>query len=142
MGNSVMEKIILKGRKVVGGVVEGVALVTTDFMPGWGGIDPKTGEVIDVRHELFGEKFTGKVLVYKGARGSSGWAANFQQTRFNGTAPLAMVFTVTNSKVALGSAVTRVPAVTGFEEDPTQIIKTGDWVRVDGDNGIVEITRE
>ena len=59
-----MEKIVLHGRKVVGGVIEGEALVTKETISGWGGIDVKTGTIIDVRHELAGQCFAGKVLVY------------------------------------------------------------------------------
>jgi predicted aconitase with swiveling domain len=136
-----MEKIILKGRSVVGGVAEGEALATTEYISGWGGINPLTGTIIDVRSAFYGASFKGKVLVFSGAKGSSGWSSAFHQTRLNGNSPAAMVFTVTNSKVALGSAVTRVPAVTDLDQDPTKIIKTGDWVKVDGDNGIVEITK-
>ena len=136
-----MEKIILKGRKAVGGVAEGEALVTKDYMAGWGGVAPD-GSIIDVRHELYGKNFTGKVLVFKGAKGSSGSASAFQQTRFSGHAPAAMVYTLTNSKVALGCAVTRAPAVTDLDQDPTEVIQTGDWVRVDGDHGIVEVTKK
>ena len=136
-----MEKVVLKGRKVVGGVAEGEALVTSEYISGWGGVAPN-GTIIDVRHELYGKSFTGKVLVYKGAKGSSGWASAFQQTRLSGTAPAAMVFCVVNSKDALGSVVTRVPTVAEFQDaDPTEVIKTGDWVRVDGDAGTVEILK-
>jgi uncharacterized protein len=51
-----------------------------------------------------------------------------------------MVFNDTTTKIALGAVVTRVPAVTDLDKDPTTIIKTGDWVKVDGDAGIVEVT--
>jgi hypothetical protein len=32
--------------------------------------------------------------------------------------------------------------VTDFDQDPLQVIATGDWVRVDADNGIVEVTKK
>jgi predicted aconitase with swiveling domain len=35
------EKIVLRGRKVVGGVAEGEAIVTQDTISGWGGINEK-----------------------------------------------------------------------------------------------------
>ena len=136
-----MDKIVLRGRKVVGGVVEGAALVTTETISGWGGIDVETGNIIDLRHELAGQCFAGKVLVYHGAKGSSGWSSQFHQARNNGVAPLAMVFNETTTKIALGAVVTHCPAVTGLDQDPTRVIHTGDWVRVDGDNGTVEILR-
>jgi predicted aconitase with swiveling domain len=52
-----------------------------------------------------------------------------------------MIFNEMSTKIALGSVVTRVPAVTALDQDPTKVIKTGDWVKVDGDRGIVEIIR-
>lgn len=137
-----MSKIILHGRKVVGGCVEGEALVTTETLSGWGGIDQKTGNIIDLRHELAGKCIAGKVLVYQGAKGSSGWSGQFHEARLNGVAPLAMIFNETTTKIALGSVVTRAPAVTGLDQDPTKVIATGDWVKVDGDNGIVEVTKK
>lgn len=131
--------LVLRGRKVVPGVVEGEALVSHETISGWGGIDPVKGVIIERRHELFGVSFTGKILVFPGAKGSSGWSGFFQSTRLLGTAPLAMLFTHLTTKVALGAVVTRVPSMTGFDRDPVEFIRTGDWVRVDADAGIVEV---
>ncbi|GHJ34781.1 aconitase X swivel domain-containing protein [Streptomyces sp. TS71-3] len=130
----------LHGRKVVGGVVEGEALVSRETISGWGGIDPATGTVTERRHELFGVCFTGKILVFPGAKGSSGWSGFFQATRLLGTAPLGMIFTVTTTKSALGAVVTRVPALTDLDRDPVAAIRTGDWLRLDADHGIVTVT--
>ncbi|WP_028998225.1 aconitase X swivel domain-containing protein [Azohydromonas australica] len=133
--------IVLRGRKVVGGIAEGEALVTTERISGWGGIDPRTGSVIETRHPLRGVSFAGKVLVFPGAKGSSGWSNQFHMTRLMGTAPAALLFNEMTTKIALGAVVTRAPALTGFDQDPLQVIRTGDWVRVDAERGIVEVTR-
>ena len=82
-------KIILRGRKVVGGCAEGEALVTRDTISGWGGINEREGTVIERRHELRGVSFKDKVLVFPGAKGSSGWSAYFHMTRLNNVAPKA-----------------------------------------------------
>jgi len=137
-----MKKITLQGRKVVAGCTEGEALVTKDMISGWGGIDPATGAIIELRHELHGKSFAGKVLVFPGAKGSSGWSIAFQRARLAGNSPKAMIFNVMNTKVALGAVMVRAPAITGLDQDPLEVIKTGDWVKVDADNGIVEITRK
>jgi predicted aconitase with swiveling domain len=137
-----MDRITLRGRKVVGGVAEGEALVTCQTISGWGGIDHKTGTIIELRHELRGQSFKDKVLVFPGAKGSSGWSHYFHMARLSGVAPKAMVFNIMTTKVALGAVVTRAPAVTDFDRDPLTVIETGDWVRVDGDNGIVEVTKK
>lgn len=136
-----MSKITLKGRKVVGGVAEGEAMVTSETISGWGGIDPMTGTIIETRHELCGQSFKDKVLVFKGAKGSSGWSAAFHMTRLSGCAPKAVIFVEMTTKAALGVVVMRTPTVTELDQNPLEVIANGDWVKVDGDNGIVEVTK-
>ena len=136
------QTIILHGRKVVGGIAEGEALVTRDTISGWGGVDPMTGTIIETRHELQGRSFKDKILVFPGAKGSSGWSVIFHMSRLSGHAPRAMIFNDMTTKVALGAVVMRVPAVTDLDRDPLEIIETGDWVRVDGDHGTVEIIKK
>ena len=133
-------KIVLRGRGVVRGCVEGEALVTRQTISGWGGIDPMTGTVIETHHELRGISFKDKVLVFPGAKGSSGWSNAFHMARLANCAPKAMVFNLMNTKIALGAVVLHVPAVTDLDQDPVALIQTGDWVKVDGDLGIVEVT--
>ena len=70
------EVITLRGRKVVGGVAEGEALVTRQTISGWGGVNAMTGTIIETRHELLGVSFKDKVLVCPGAKGSSGWSSS------------------------------------------------------------------
>lgn len=135
------ETIVLHGRCVVPGRAEGQALVTRDRISGWGGIDPRTGTVVETRHELRGVSFAGKVLVFPGAKGSSGWSAAFHQARLFGAAPAAMLFNETTTKIALGAVVTRAPAMTDFDQDPLALIATGDWIVVDADRGTVEIRK-
>ena len=134
--------IVLHGRKVVGGVAEGEALVTRETISGWGGINERDGSIIERRHELRGQSFKDKILVFPGAKGSSGWSAYFHMARINGAAPRAMLFNRMTTKVALGAVVTRAPAMTDFDRDPLGVIETGDWVRVDADRGIVEVTKQ
>jgi predicted aconitase with swiveling domain len=131
--------IVLTGRRVVGGVAEAEALMTRETISGWGGINAMSGTIIESRHELRGVSFAGKVLVFPGAKGSSGWSAMFHTARLAGKAPAAMLFNVMTTKAALGAVVMRIPTVTEFDRDPLDLIETGDRVRVDGDNGRVEI---
>jgi predicted aconitase with swiveling domain len=52
-----------------------------------------------------------------------------------------MLFTEMTTKVALGAVVMRVPSVTDFDQDPLELIESGDWVKVDADRGIVEVRK-
>jgi predicted aconitase with swiveling domain len=134
--------IVLHGRKVVGGSAQGEALVTSQTISGWGGIDPKTGTIIELRHELRGKSFKDKILVFPGAKGSSGWSAFFHMARLNGAAPKGFLFNKMSTKIALGLVVTHAPAVTDFDRDPLTVIETGDWVEIDADQGIVRVTKQ
>ena len=131
--------IVLTGRKVVGGVAEGEALVTTETISGWGGVNPMTGTVIESRHALKGVSFAGKVLIFPGAKGSSGWSAIFHTARLKGVAPIAMAFNVMTTKAALGAVVMRIPTLTDLDRDPVVLVETGDWVRIDGDAGTLSV---
>ena len=135
------DTLVLRGRGLGGGVAEAAALVTREAISGWGGVEPREGRIIESRHELVGQSFAGKVLVFRGAKGSSGWSGMFHMARLMGSAPAAMVFTTMNTKIALGVVVTHVPAVTDLDRDPFEVIRTGDLLRVDGDRGEVQITR-
>ena len=42
------ETITIRGRCVVPGVAEGEALVTTEPISGWGGVDPRNGTVVAI----------------------------------------------------------------------------------------------
>jgi predicted aconitase with swiveling domain len=101
-----------------------------------------TGTVIETHHELRGVSFKDKVLVFPGAKGSSGWSNAFHMTRLTGSAPKAMVFNTMTTKIALGAVVMHAPSVTELDQDPLSVIETGDWVRVDGDRGVVAVIKK
>jgi predicted aconitase with swiveling domain len=133
--------VTLRGRTVVGGYAEGAALVTRDTISGWGGVNPMSGTIIETRHELCGQSFKDKVLVFPGAKGSSGWSAVFHMTRLTGTAPKALLFNQMTTKIALGAVVMRVPSITDFDQDPLAVIESGDWVKVDANRALVEVIK-
>ena len=139
---TVSATIVLRGRKVYGGRAEGEALVTRQTIPGWGGVNPVQGIITETQHELRGQSFKDKVLVCRGAKGSSGWSAMYHTARLAGSAPKALVFNEMTTKIALGAVVMRVPSVTDFDRDPLDIIENGDWVIADGDRGVVEVVKK
>jgi uncharacterized protein len=134
-----MNRKILTGRKVVGGVTEGEALVTHQAISTWGGVDPREGIITERRHELRGQSFTDKILVFPSAKGSSGWSTVAQIIRLAGKLPRGMIIREINSLTGIGAVVMRVPTVTDLDRDPTQVIATGDWVKIDADRGVVEV---
>ena len=137
-----MNRLILKGRRVVGGTAAGEALVTQQNISTWGGVDALKGIITERRHELNGQSFTDKILVFPSAKGSSGWSTVTQVIRLAGKAPKAMIIREINSLTGIGSVIMGVPTITDLDKDPTKVISTGDWVRMDADKGIVEVTKK
>ena len=107
---------MLRGRKVVGGRAEGEALVTRRPSPDGAASTRCKGVITETQHELRGQSFKDKVLVFRGAKGSSGWSAMYHTTRLAGTAPKALIFNEMTTKVALGAVVMRVPSVTDLDQ--------------------------
>ena len=132
---------MLKGRKVVGGCAEGEARSSHERPFPAGAASIRFGVITETRHELRGQTFKDKILVCRGAKGSSGWSAMFHTARLAGTAPKAVVFNEMTTKIALGVVVMRVPSVTDLDRDPLDVIETGDWVVVDGDKRLVEVRK-
>ena len=135
------ERLILTGRGVVRGIAEGEALVTRQTISPWGGIDALKGIITERRHELCNSSFAGKVLVFPSAKGSSGFSTVCQVIRLSGNSPAALVIREINSLTGMGAVILRVPTVTGLDRDPIDEIHTGDWIRVDGNRGRIEILK-
>ena len=65
-------KIDLRGRVVSRGITEGEALVTREPISFLGGVDIKTGIIVERNYELKGNCITRKVLVFPGERALAG----------------------------------------------------------------------
>lgn len=133
--------IILEGRKVIGGVAEGEAIVSKMPVEGWINVDSQRGIITEIGHELRGVKLKDKVFVFSQPRGSGAWAGSFSNMKQYHANPIAMVFTRGNSLTFLGAMLMDVPTVTDLDQDPTEVIETGDYVKVDADNGVVEVIK-
>jgi predicted aconitase with swiveling domain len=92
---------------LVGGAAEGDVLVLSEPLSLWGGVDPATGAVIDVRHPQRGERVSGRVLLLPAGRGSSSSSTILAEAIRVGTAPAAIVLGEPDPIIALGAIVGR-----------------------------------
>ncbi|MBZ9985567.1 DUF126 domain-containing protein [Mesorhizobium sp. BH1-1-5] len=92
---------------VPGKAGEGEALVLTVPISFWGGVDPKTGRIADVRHPQHGEVIAGRVLFLPGTIGSSSASAVLMELVHNGRAPAALVLHEPDAILLLGLIVAR-----------------------------------
>lgn len=123
------------GRMISPGKVEGEAVVSPEPIGFYGGIDPKTGVVIEKGHPLEGETVTGKILVFPRGKGSTVGSYVIYGLEKNGVGPKAIVNEETETIVATGVILAGVPCVDHI--DISQF-KTGDRLKVDAERGIVE----
>ncbi len=134
-------KIVLKGRKVIGGVAEGEALVSKKPLMGFGNINIPGGFTVERNHPLYEVPFKGKVLVFPEPRGSGGFVGYGMTAKF-GKNPAAFLYRRGNNLTVFAAMNMKVPTVTDFDRDPLEVIETGDFVRVDGDKGVVEVFKK
>jgi predicted aconitase with swiveling domain len=85
----------------------GVGLVLSAPISFWGGVDPKTGRIADVRHPEHGEMIAGRVLFLPGTIGSSSASAVLLELVHNGHAPAALVLHEPDAILLLGLIVAR-----------------------------------
>ena len=85
------ETIILKGRALAPGVVEGEALVSKESLVWSHGVNPPTGKIVDVRVAVCGECVKDKVLVYPLGKGSTASATWILENTRCGNAPKGVV---------------------------------------------------
>jgi uncharacterized protein len=81
------------------------ALVLTAPISFWGGVNPKTGRIADVRHPQHGIAITGKVLCLPGTIGSSSAAAVLLELVSAGLAPAAIILHEPDAILLLGLIV-------------------------------------
>jgi hypothetical protein len=138
---------ILKGKGYTDGVVEGEAIVSNMPFGFWQGIDSETGLVKDTRHDLYGQSLQGKVFIYPYGRGSTANSGVFVDAVRNKMAPAALINLKTEPMIIVGAVLaeecyeTKVPVIDQLDRDPTKAIRSGDFLRVDGAAGTVEILK-
>lgn len=137
------EEVVLHGRGVTKSKAKGEAIVTRQPFMFTHALDPKTGRVIDRRHELFGEELRGKVFVFPYPVGSTSAGMWLLEAVRLGNAPMAFVMEEIDPVLAIGAFLAEImldkpiPVVDRLRPSPCEVFHTGDEVEVDADLGEV-----
>lgn len=120
--------------------VEAPALVLTEPLSLWGGIDPRTGRIVDVHHPQRGASIAGRVLVMPSGRGSSSSASVLAEAARAGTAPAAILMREPDLILSVGAVVAtelyRVDIPVVVDALGIAGVLDGDLVRVTSDGGV------
>jgi predicted aconitase with swiveling domain len=138
--NMAEKDIIIYGRAIYPGKVEGEAIVSPIAMMGWGNVNIEQGFTVERGHPLYEKTFTNKVLVLPYVRGSGGFVM-YGQTTARGTNPCAMLITQSMSISIMTGMILKRPTMTDFDRDPVRVIETGDYVYVNADDGYVKVVK-
>jgi predicted aconitase with swiveling domain len=144
-----MASIILKGHKGIGGVSEGEALVCQEpvnLMADTGNVwtDPRDATFTNKvgTPSVYGKSFADKVLIFPTGKGGI-FSTNIMMDMVAvGTAPKAIVNEHAHPVWAALAIELNIPLVDRLDKNPCEVIETGDWVKVDAEKGIVEVTKK
>ena len=130
---------MLKGNCVNKGKAEGEAIVIKTPFSFLGELNSDTGKIASPFHEQFGQSIKNKVLVIPTGKGSSmgpiiGWYAMKANNN-----PAAIVCVEAESIIASVAITANIPMVDKLDKNPLDVIKSGDYVKVDATAGTVEI---
>ncbi len=101
MGADTLQAKIL----VAGAAVEAPAFALTAPISFWGGVDPQTGLIANVRHPQYGQSVSGKVLCLPATVGSSSAAAVLLELVHSNRAPAAILLHEPDAILLLGLIV-------------------------------------
>ena len=131
----------IRVERAFGPVVEGEAVVSAEgFSPRYD-LDRWTGVISKPGHKLEGINIRDKILFFPTAKGgiAAGWA--FFDLKHKGIAPKAFVFGVTNPVMVQGAVFAGIAITEGWDPPPGEVVRTGDWVRVDPERRVIEVLR-
>jgi predicted aconitase with swiveling domain len=130
---------LLRCHPGIGPAVTGTALVAKDNFSARYDLDRKSGTFSRPSHALAGQSYVGKILVLDNAKGGVATAWMLHEMKSRGVVPLALVFNRVNPILAQGAAFGAVTMVDRFQGDVTDLVRTGDELRIDPQAGTVEI---
>ena len=147
MRTSRLTKTTIKCVPVVQGIARGEALVTRQPMCLYDSLDPKSGRIVNRRHELYGKNVSRKILIFPRGTGSSTSAATILEAARCNKAPNAIVNLETEPIIAVGAILAEklygktIPIVHRPEKDPADLIETRDLTLVNATQGRIELLK-
>jgi predicted aconitase with swiveling domain len=129
----------LPARLLVEGTAAGAVTVSPAPLSFWGGFDAASGEVIDRRHPLSGQRLTGRIVALPWTRGSSTTTQVLLESVRLGTAPAAILLPEVDTFIALASIVAHELYGRGFPVAVVDIASLRDGADVVVGDGWVEL---
>ena len=110
--------------------IHGELLVSHKPISFLGHVNNETGMIIDEHSDIYGQSLAGKILVYPFGKGSTGDALRLFRSCYNGVGPAAIINDTPDPIQVEGALLAKIGVLFGFDEKPTEILKSGDMVTI------------
>ena len=121
-------KVLVKGKAV------GRALKSDLPLSFLGGIEPKTGRILDRTHPLFGKNVKGRILLIPFSKGSTVGSYVIYSAKRADTAPAAILSKQMDMITATGCVLAKIPLMI-IDEEMWSMIGDGELIEVDANSG-------
>ncbi len=96
--------LLMAGELILGQATSGPLLRLAEPVSFWGGVDEKTGQIIDQHHPKVGVCIAGTALLMGAARGSSSSSSTLLECVRRGTSPAMLLLTERDTILPVGVA--------------------------------------
>ena len=131
--------MILNGKTVKKGQVEGEAIVSRIPFSYLGDLNVEKGTVAPKGHDLEGQSIAGKIFVFPTGKGSTVGPYVANRAKQLGHTPAGMICVDVEPVMAMVAIMNDIPMVHRLDQNPLEVIKTGDYIKMDATEGVVEV---
>lgn len=131
--------LLARAEPLVAGAAAGPILRLSAPLSFWGGVDPASGRITDVRHPEHDRSIAGMVLLVPETRGSSSSSSIMLELIRNGCAPAALLIDRVDAILILGILVAREMGLAhppAWRIDRTVMERLPERVRVDTEGDV------
>ena len=121
----------IMGRVISRGVASGKVLISRDPISFLGGVDPKTGIILEKGHAIEGKSIADKILVFPHGKGSTVGSYVILGLKKNGVAPAAIINMEAETIIAVGAIISEIPMLDKPDVDVLEVLKDGMNATVD-----------
>jgi len=119
--------MLIEATALTAGRVEGILTLLQEPLSLWGGIDLRTGAIIDATHPQCGVVLAGRIVAMRKARGSSSSSSALVEAARAGVAPAAIILEQHDAILVIGALIAaelygaQIPIVTITASDWPQL---------------------
>lgn len=129
----------IDARSISKGSAKGPALISREPLSFLGGVNPKTGEIIEEGHPLKGENVKGRILVFPHGKGSTVGSYVMLGLVKNDKAPAGIINLEAEPIIIVGAIISKIPMVDRPAKDIFEIARNGDVLEIDGTKGKIRL---